>query len=64
MPRFRSVPAACAAAVEAEIANIEMYDVLLEADLPADLPADVRQVFQNNRRASLDHHLPAFQACR
>ncbi len=60
VPRFDSVPAACTAAVEAEIANIEMYDVLLEADLPA----DVRQVFQNNRRASLDHHLPAFRACR
>ncbi len=60
VPRFDSVPAACAVAVEAEVANIEMYDLLLEGDLAA----DVRRVFQNNRRASLDHHLLAFEACR
>jgi hypothetical protein len=36
-----------------------MYDRLL----PLELPADVRQVFTNNRRASLVNHLPAFESC-
>ena len=27
------------------------------------LPADVRQVFSNNRSASLVNHLPAFERC-
>ena len=31
--------------------------------LRADLPADVRQVFSNNRSASLVNHLPAFERC-
>jgi hypothetical protein len=57
--RYPSVAAACAAGVEAERANIALYDRLLAQDLPA----DVRNVFQNNRRASLQNHLPAFQRC-
>jgi len=56
---FASVAAACAAGVTAERENVAMYDELLRADLPA----DVRQVFSNNRSASLVNHLPAFARC-
>lgn len=58
-PAFASVAAACAAAADAEVANIGLYDELLAATLPA----DVRRVFENNRRASLENHLPAFRRC-
>jgi len=57
--RFASLTEACAAGADAEIENIDMYDVLLKLSLPA----DVRTVFENNRAASLNRHLPAFQAC-
>lgn len=60
VPRFATVPEACAAAAGAEVANIAMYDRLLAAELPT----DVRNVFTNNRRASVERHLPAFTACR
>lgn len=59
VPRFATVPAACAAGAVAERENIAMYDDLLRAALPA----DVRQVFSNNRSASLVNHLPAFERC-
>jgi len=58
VPGFASVSEACAAAPEAEIENIALYDRFL-AD---DLPVDVRTVFANNRAASLNNHLPAFTA--
>ena len=51
--------AACAAGVEAETDNIALYDRLLKLNLPA----DVEQVFTNNRAASFNNHLPAFEAC-
>ena len=60
VPRFDSVQAACAAAVQAEIDNIALYDTFLDMELPT----DVRNVFTNNRAASLHNHLPAFEACR
>jgi hypothetical protein len=47
------------AAVGAEQENIALYDDFLKLDLPR----DVRNVFTNNRRASLKNHLPAFQNC-
>jgi hypothetical protein len=59
VPHFSSVSAACAAGVVAERENIAMYDDLLRGDLPA----DVRQVFSNNRSASVTNHLPAFERC-
>ena len=59
VPRFASVPAACAAAVQAEMENVALYDGFLGADLPA----DVRRVFETNRAASLERHLPAFERC-
>ena len=50
---------ACAAAVEAEERNIELYD-----DLLANLSEhDVSQTFEYLQAASKDHHLPAFKSC-
>jgi hypothetical protein len=60
VPRFTTLQAACAASADAEIANIALYDQFLQQVLPT----DVRTVFTNNRRASLDNHLPAFSRCR
>ncbi|SOE23481.1 hypothetical protein SAMN06298216_3869 [Spirosomataceae bacterium TFI 002] len=59
MPTFNTVKEACALGVIAEIANIELYDSYLSLDMPA----DVRIVFENNRSASLNNHLPAFENC-
>jgi hypothetical protein len=59
VPSFGSLPEACAAGVEAETANIALYDELLALDLPQ----DARNVFTNIRAASLLNHLPAFEAC-
>lgn len=59
VPVFDSVLDACQAAAQAEIANIALYDDYLSKPLPE----DVRIVFENNRRASLDKHLPAFRRC-
>jgi len=60
VPRFDSIQKACAAAAQAEIDNIALYDRFLELELPT----DVRNVFTNNRAASLRNHLPAFEACK
>jgi len=59
VPRFDSVGAACAAAAQAELDNVALYD----EPLALDLPNDVRNVFEHNRDASLYNHLPAFQSC-
>jgi hypothetical protein len=58
---FASAAAACTADADAdaEVANIAQYNELLATTRPA----DVRRVFENNHRASLQHHLPAFQRC-
>jgi hypothetical protein len=53
------VPAACAAGVVAERENIAIYDRYVGLALPQ----DVRQVFESNRAASLNNHLPAFEQC-
>jgi hypothetical protein len=55
-----TVAEACAAAVEGERANVALYDRLLAA---GGLPDDVAGAFARNRRASLEHHLPAFEGC-
>ncbi|MEN8145235.1 MAG: DUF2202 domain-containing protein [Gemmatimonadota bacterium] len=60
VPTFASIAAACEGAYQAEISNIEMYDEFLSAALPL----DVTTVFENNRAASLDRHMPAFLACK
>lgn len=54
-----TVDEACAQAVEAEKANIGMYDELLGLELPR----DIRNVFTRLRSASEEHHLPAFGRC-
>ncbi|HID45770.1 MAG TPA: DUF2202 domain-containing protein [Chromatiaceae bacterium] len=54
-----SVLDACQAGVDAEIANYQMYDRLLQSVQDP----QVRFVFTNLRNASAFHHLPAFQAC-
>ena len=59
VPHFASAHDACVAAAGAERDNISLYDHLLTLALPN----DVHQVFTNNRRASIDNHLPAFIAC-
>ena len=50
---------ACEMGVAAEIANISMYDQLIEM---TDL-YDVIEVLQRLQAASRDNHLPAFQRC-
>jgi hypothetical protein len=59
IPGFPSLTEACQAGVTAEIENAEIYEKYFSLDLPS----DVRRVFENNRRASLENHLRAFQRC-
>jgi len=54
-----SIREACATGVEAELANIALYDELFAM---VNEP-DVIDVFNWLRSASLDRHLPAFRAC-
>jgi hypothetical protein len=60
-PPFASLAAACAAGVAAEAADAAFYTPYLKRE---DLPQDVRMVFTNLQRASLENHLPAFERCR
>lgn len=59
LPVLASVGEACELGAAAEVDNVALYDHML--GLP--LPADVRRVFEANRRASLEKHLPAFTRC-
>ena len=59
IPGFSTLTEACSAGVTAEIENAEIYDKYMDLGLPA----DVRIVFENNRRASIENHLRAFQRC-
>ena len=58
---FGSISEACAAGVVAEQEDAAFYTPYLGR---ADLPQDVRNVFTNLQRASLESHLPAFERCR
>jgi hypothetical protein len=60
LPVFDSLQAACQAGVEAELANVALYDQLFSM---TDDPGLVR-VFTNLSRASLESHLPQFEACQ
>ena len=60
-PAFATIQMACAAGVEAELADAAFYVPYLQRD---DLPADVAAIFTNLRAASLENHLPAFESCR
>ena len=58
--RFGTFSAACAGGVAIETADGALYDrLLLQA-----LPDEAVRVFTNLRRASLEHHLPAFSKCQ
>jgi rubrerythrin len=59
VPRYASVRDACAAAVEAEIANAGLYRRLEASTTRPDLLV----VFTTLRRASEEHHLRAFRRC-
>jgi len=58
-PRFSSLSAACAEAVQAEIDNAAIYDRVLKTTTRA----DILSVYHALRDASLDRHLPAFRRC-
>lgn len=57
--RYPNLRDACAAAVEAEIANAALYERLLGSSDRA----DILTVFRNLRDASQERHLPAFRRC-
>ena len=59
VPRYQSVDAACAAAVQAEIDNAALYQRLLASTRRPDILA----VFEALHSASQDRHLPAFRRC-
>jgi len=62
---IEAIPAAladaCAVGVEAEIANVRLYDEKLLPAVAAN--PDIVQVFRALRDASQEKHLPAFQRC-
>jgi hypothetical protein len=57
--RYASIRDACAAAVEAEIANAALYERLLASTVRS----DILTVFRNLRDASQERHLSAFRRC-
>ena len=59
VPSFDSIKAACEAGVEAEIANVELYDELFASTERQ----DILRVYSALQRASNEKHLPAFQRC-
>lgn len=56
---WQSIADACQTGVEAEIADAALYDELVMVTEHADLV----RVYQNLQAASLNNHLPAFDAC-
>ena len=60
VPVFESIAQACQAAAAAEIADAALYDELI----PLTTHTDVLRVYENLKRASLENHLPAFEACQ
>lgn len=59
-PVFAALSDACAAGVDAEIADAALYDTLK----PLTTHTDLLRVFNNLQRASLKGHLPSFQSCQ
>lgn len=59
LPVFESINQACAASAAAERANAQLYDQLFSMTDRQDL----LRIFENLRRASLESHLPEFEAC-
>jgi hypothetical protein len=59
-PTFATLSEACQAGVTAEIADAALYDELM----PEVSHTDILRVFSNLQNASLNNHLPAFEACQ
>lgn len=59
-PSFETLEAACQAGVQAEIADAALYDELMAFTNHTDL----LRVYENLQKASLNSHLPAFEACQ
>jgi hypothetical protein len=59
VPRFASTREACGAGAEAEVANVALYERLIQSAARPDILA----VFANLQRASQERHLPAFRRC-
>ncbi len=57
---YASLADACAAGAAAEIADAALYDALK----PVTTHTDILQVYDNLQSASLESHLPAFEACK
>jgi hypothetical protein len=57
--RYAGLREACAAAVDAEVANAALYERLLASTDRS----DILTVFRNLRDASQERHLPAFRRC-
>jgi hypothetical protein len=60
VPTFASITEACQLGAQAEVANFDLYDMMLTTFDPY---ADIHQVAQNLRNASELNHLSAFQQC-
>ena len=60
LPTFATLAEACQAGVDAEIADAALYDELMAVTTHSDL----LRVYTNLQNASLNKHLPAFEACR
>jgi len=60
LPAFESLEEACQAGVAAEIADAALYDELMTVTTHE----DILRVFTNLQNASLNNHLPAFEACQ
>lgn len=59
LPAFATLEEACQAGVDAEIADAALYDELIAVTTHSDL----LRVYANLQSASLNNHLPAFEAC-
>jgi hypothetical protein len=59
-PAFSNLSEACQAGAAAEIADAALYDQLK----PVVTHTDILKVFSNLQSASLNNHLPSFQACQ
>jgi hypothetical protein len=60
LPTFVTLAEACQAGVDAEIADAALYDELMAVTTHSDL----LRVYTNLQNASLNNHLPAFNACK
>lgn len=60
LPAYSTLSEACQAGVQAEIADAALYDELMAVTTHADL----LRVYTNLQNASLNNHLPAFDACQ